>query len=223
VDPATADVLSTFATLAATLLALYLAASRPIIARWKRPKLEIRLGETEPHVRSILESHPLQLDGAFLRLEVANVGRSDALLVRMVATRWWEHAGHGSREWISNDLDPLTLHWAGPRTPLRNEIKLAPGMSDFIDLLVYEPPELLIPVENGELAERGFTLRASEPFAEQRFQVTALAENAPSCTRVVALKLDVQELFHRIRFTTAPDPAEVQPFSLLARRRTQQP
>jgi hypothetical protein len=219
VDPATADVVSTFATLAATLLALFLAASRPIIARWRQPRLEIRLGEMEPHVRSIRESHPRRLDGAFLRVEVVNVGRSDAASVRVVLTRWWERAGDDTCPWISNDIDPLTLHWAGPRTPVRNEIKLAPGMGDFVDLLVYEPPNLFIPVENSDLIERGFRLRAGNPHAEQRFRMTVICENGPSCSRLVSLICHKTELFCAVRFTDEPDHTQVKISSLLARRR----
>jgi hypothetical protein len=219
VDPATADVLSTFATLAATLLALFLAASRPLISRWKQPRLEIRLGEMEPHVRSIRESHPRRLDGAFLRVEVANVGRSDATSVRTVLTRWWERGGNDTRPWVQRDIDPLTLHWAGPRIPLRNEIKLAPGMSDFLDLLVYEPPDLFIPMENGELIERGYRLRAASPHEEQRFRLTAICENGRSCSRVVSLICDRTDLFCAVQFVDEPDSAQVAASSLLARRR----
>jgi hypothetical protein len=107
-----AEWLTAIGTVGAVVVALGLAIV-PAFLKWlARPRLQVIVGQQEPHLRVVLESEDVVV-GQRVRLEIGNCGRREAEKVQVFLRNWWVKTTDESK-WINFDIDPIPLAWVNP-------------------------------------------------------------------------------------------------------------
>ena len=208
------DVWSALGTVCAVVVALGIAVSPPVW-RWVcRPRLNLDLGETEPHVRPA-RSGGVEHTGLYLRVGVVNTGRLKARRVRAIISDWWyleTPAGTGGGHWIAQDLDPSILHWTG--TPHADqdrmssqEISIPAGVRWFVDLCKHDLRSRQTQLILDDRTERGFRLEALQGLGDFRAQITIVAENATARTVVIGWRITMEHWITDVHEANRPEAA----------------
>jgi hypothetical protein len=215
-----ADWLTAIGTVGAVFIALLLAGGPALWQWWRRPRLELVLGATEPHVQ--LEHEGSDITAAFLRIEVTNSGHLAARRVRGQVRRWWAHTNGGRYDWVQHDdIDPVTLHWvsiprAGPgELSLPPEVDIAPRMSNFLNVSRFDTHAARTWLYGHDPRLTGSHFQSHYPIGEHRAEIVVSAENASLVTRVVSYTTSHDRYFTDIRFAEPPEANGVQRLGLL--------
>ncbi|GEM_PF-4733562 len=209
-----ADWLAAIGTVSAVVVALGLALL-PASRRWlRRPRLVIKVGETEPHVRLVEHrfERGLDEDQLRLRLEIVNEGATEARRVRVSIRKWWELDGD---KWIDRCIDPMQLRWVthprpmdeGERIRTGLETDLAADDSNFVDLAYLSKTSGGDGLRSPDLIHRPFSLESNRRNGERRAQVVVVAENAEIVRTVVSYRTSPESWFSDVHVSSAPKDA----------------
>jgi hypothetical protein len=81
------ETLTAYSTLAAVVVALGVALTPAFHRWWSRPRLEVEVGNGLPFARTIASGD------TYLRFQVRNTGRGNAIAVSARVTGWWCKSG----------------------------------------------------------------------------------------------------------------------------------
>lgn len=192
------DWITALGTLSAVAVALGLGVGPAFARRINRPKLQFAFGEAEPHIRLLREKSGFGVIGVLVRVEVQNVGKTEALCVRAVLTRWWARTeNERAYDWVEHDIDPMVLRWVTtPNVETKvGEVSIASHRSNFLEVArfdTYSGKSYLSPLNeqqaNSPLKEGWalFDLESHYPNSEHRVEIVVSADNAPILRGVVS-------------------------------------
>lgn len=186
---------SQWASAAATLLAVLVALWSSQFRSWfRRPKIRLEVGRTEPHVRMTRSDGEIRHVGFYFRVAVWNRGRSSAERVRVQITRW-VYREPGESEWKSHDLDPAMLHWAtmahadqGRQYP--PEVIIPSGGYWFFDLVNHDLNRRETTLVLDDRTRRGFELKALNGLGDFVAEVLVSASNCAPLNGCIAWTID---------------------------------
>lgn len=188
-DTRAVEWVSAIGTVGAVVVALLLAALPAWNRRRSRPRLEIRVGNEEPHIRPTrggVAGRPgqseLAVQGYILRVEVKNVGRSEARRVRVQLLGWAsERKGEKELDWIAYDIDPMPLKWVeAPGDEFLMD--LAAGMSGLAYVGEYHDRSGELELFTPDSHRREFPTKPNYSNVTYWVEVAAAAENADVVT-----------------------------------------
>jgi hypothetical protein len=191
--------LTAIGTLLAVAVALFIAAALPPLQRyWQRPQLKLSTGKTEPYTRVAMSEDDM-LQRAWLRVKVANNGRTEAKNVRVFAVAWYERP-ENSAPWDKLDFDPSELHWVSlPRGQPVAQVSLPVGLFDFVDLVDYTFRNKKQRLGVEDATPRGISFQPTTHQGEFVLTLIATAENAMPVTQHVYYTVSLDEFLVDVR------------------------
>lgn len=205
-EATTVEVWTAVGTVGAVVVALFVSTLSTITTWYRRPRLVIRLGSIEPHIRGVMEG--FRHDGFILRVEVRNDGRSEARRVRAYVQDWWIRTDDklGYR-WIKPDLDPFPVEWVVSRSHITD---LAPQSSEYAPLSRYEvsagATSLCMPADR-EVPHRA--THSNYPLGEHRIRLAVVSETAKAVTEVISYTTSSEHFISSVRPSEAPTGARL--------------
>jgi hypothetical protein len=204
-DPSSTD-WTAVASVITAVLALVIAILPSIVRWWRRPMLEIRVGNEEPHLRTVRNG--ISMSGVRLRIEVHNRGKSDARRVRAQVVRWGSETNRPPPPWIQYDIDPMALRWLNAPPEAGGgafHTDLAPRMGALAEVINYQPSNgkvFLIPPTD---EPRFFWLEAKHSFVTYWVEVAAAAENADVTRLGFYFSTSPKQILHNVHPGDPPE------------------
>lgn len=200
-------ILTAVGTLLAVLAAL-LIAGLPIVSRWvRRPQLHVVVDRREPWTRWATSAES-GLDQLWLRMEIQNTGRTEAVRSHAVVREWYTRP-NGLSKWKKRDIDPAALHWVSSPHGTATKVDLPPKLNDFVDLVVFTIVTNTHELVLAERWPRGFGTQPTHSNGEYVLTVTVVADNAKSITAYVHYELTRANGFDNVRLDDKP-PADAE-------------
>jgi len=197
----------TVGTLALGAIALFVAFLPTLQERYRQPRLKIRFGTTEPHLRLVNEDY---FHGdVLMRVEVANDGRRlDARETRIRVTEWWSRLNEPIERWVHKDIDPMALRWVSlPKGPSQF-VEIPAKSHDFADLVTFSTTRVETSLCNPDDGERPFHLKCDLGYRTHRLEIVATASNAAAARTVVQFEVSQDDWIDNIT-ESSPPPSDL--------------
>jgi hypothetical protein len=207
--------LTAVGTLLAVVAAL-LIAGLPVVIRWvRRPHLHAVVDRREPWTRWATAVGS-GFDQLWLRMEVQNTGRTEAVQGHAVLREWYARP-NGLSRWKKLDIDPAALHWVSAPHGTATKVDLPPKLNDFVDLVVFTIQTNTHQLVLAETWPRGFGTQPTHSNGEYVLTVTVVADNAKSITTYVHYELTRANGFDNVRLDDKPpaDAEYTQPLGMM--------
>lgn len=215
---------STIATVAATVLALALAVVPSAWRRSRRPKLKLRLGQSEPHVLAMAGTGTgIDLvSTVLLRVEVANVGHLGADGAWLKVLRRWRRdldrnvdlpglsLPEPDERWKLVETEPLTMRWSGEPdgSAAKGTTSVAPKQSEFAELATLSTSDRHITICVRDPGVLRTPSVEQQSYGYHRWHLVAGASGAKPVELVVQFRVDHGSWISQVSASAAPVEAE---------------
>ncbi len=223
------EILAAISTSAAVVIALGIALAPTVRQWWRRPRLEVFVGDTEPHCIAV-KGAGLSLkmvDEVVLRIEARNVGRSTADgCWAKINRRWRYDLPLNPDDWADSEVkpyrfegwqlveqDPVALRWSSlpfavDRGPSGPHVQIARGASEFAELAVLATTSRKLRVSvDDERAGRNRN-EASDAIGTHRWEVVIGSDRVDPIAKVIEFVVDGKNFISDVTVADAPSKAE---------------
>lgn len=209
------DQVTAWSTLAAVIAALGIALAPALGRRFRRPTLEVTVGDLEPHRLSIWEGTGHGLAGSSLRVQVRNAGRRTATDVRARLQAAWIRTPNDPTEWGDWGIDPSPLIWSsrvGAATQDTEVTVLPSGLNDLAEFTYWNHRQRRLEMKSAQ--RPGVRVLDMHVAAEYRFQIVVTCAEADPV--VVVAKVVTAAEVRTVELTEGPGPETVRSLGLFS-------